>query len=100
MTDNRMTELKSLSKLKMAGKLRFWRGTIEIPESELHAICDEIQAEHEQAMAATLGNEINGEISVLEQFANEVVDVDECDHEEYEEIMAKYVEKIRLGLVL
>lgn len=29
-----------------------------------------------------------------------VVDVDERDHEEYEEIMAKYVEKIRLGLVL
>ena len=48
------TELKTLSKLKKAGKLRYWRGTIEIPESELHAICDEIQAEHEQAIAATL----------------------------------------------
>lgn len=54
MTDNRTTELKKLSKLKMAGKLRYWRGTIEIPEGELHAICDEIQAEHEQTIAATL----------------------------------------------
>lgn len=56
-TDNRTTELESLSKLKNAGKLRYWRGTIEIPETELHAICDEIQAEHEQAIAATLGSE-------------------------------------------
>ena len=55
MTDNRTTELQSLSKLKKAGKLRYWRGSIEIPETELHAICDEIQAEHEQAIAATLG---------------------------------------------
>lgn len=54
MTDNRMTELKSLSKLKMAGRLRYWRGTIEISESELHEICDEIQAEHERSIAATL----------------------------------------------
>lgn len=54
MTDNRTFELLSLSKLKNAGKLHFWRGTIEIVESELHAICDEIQAEHEQAIAATL----------------------------------------------
>ena len=56
MIDNRTTELESLSKLKMAGRLRYWRGTIEIPEDELHAICDEIQAEHEQAIAATLGS--------------------------------------------
>ena len=56
MTDNRTTELESMSKLKMAGRLRYWRGTIEISETELHAICDEIQAEHEQAIAATLGS--------------------------------------------
>lgn len=55
MCDNRTTELKTLSKLKMAGKLRLWRGTIEMTEDELHAICDEIQAEHEQAIAMTLG---------------------------------------------
>ena len=55
MSDSNATELESLSKLKMAGKLKFWRGTIEIDEAELHAICDEIQAEHEQAVAATLG---------------------------------------------
>ena len=54
-----MGELKALSKLKMAGKLHYWRGTIEIDEHELHAICDEIQAEHEQAVAATLGYEAN-----------------------------------------
>ena len=52
MTDNRATELQSLSKLKTAGKLRYWRGTIEIPESELHAICDEIQAEYDNAVHA------------------------------------------------
>lgn len=57
MVDNRTTELESLSKLKMAGRLRYWRGTIEIPESELHAICDEIQAEHDHAIAATMGSE-------------------------------------------
>lgn len=57
MTDNRTTELQSLSKLKVAGKLRYWRVTIEIPESELHAICDEIQAEHDKAVAATLGEQ-------------------------------------------
>lgn len=47
-----MAELEALSKLKMAGRLRFWRGTIEIDERELHAICDEIQAEHDKAVAA------------------------------------------------
>ena len=47
-----MAELKALSKLKMAGKLHYWRGTIEIPETELHAICDEIQAEYDKAVAA------------------------------------------------
>ena len=52
MTDNRTTELQSLSKLKRAGRLRYWRGTIEMPESELHAICDEIQAEHDNAVHA------------------------------------------------
>ena len=52
MTDNRTTELESLSKLKMAGRLRYWRGTIEIPEIELHAICDEIQAEYDNAVHA------------------------------------------------
>ena len=57
MTGNKTTELKSLSKLKIAGRLRYWRGTIEIPETELHAICDEIQAEHDQAIAETLGSE-------------------------------------------
>ena len=35
MTDNRTTELQSLSKLKRAGRLRYWRGTIEMPETEL-----------------------------------------------------------------
>ena len=49
------TELNSLSKLKTAGKLHFWRGTIEIPECELHSICDEIQAEHERAIDAAMG---------------------------------------------
>ena len=39
----------------MAGRLHYWRGTIEIPETELHAICDEIQAEHDYAIATTLG---------------------------------------------
>lgn len=192
MTDNRTTELKSLSKLKMAGKLRFWRGTIEISESELHSICDEIQAEHEKSRVTTLESEINGDtsdgyhtfnelyhhravlfsvivrdhrelawkarkhydgtmydnmfivgvetpegqatyhydldpywdmfdceereyapewdghtpdeaiarIAMLGKEINEVVDVDERNREEYEEIMDKYVEKIRLGLVL
>jgi hypothetical protein len=47
-----MAELKALSKLKMAGKLHYWRGTIEIDEHELHAICDEIQAEYDRAVAA------------------------------------------------
>ena len=55
MADSNATELQSLSKLKIAGRLRYWRGTIEIPETELHAICDEIQAEHNQAIAAILG---------------------------------------------
>lgn len=55
MTDSNATKLQSLSKLKIAGRLRYWRGTIEIPETELHAICDEIQAEHNQAIAAILG---------------------------------------------
>lgn len=56
MIDNRITELQSLSKLKIAGRLHYWRGTIEIPEIELISICDEIQAEHESAIAATLGS--------------------------------------------
>lgn len=47
-----MGELKALSKLKMAGKLHYWRGTIEIDEYELYAICDEIQAEYDMAVAA------------------------------------------------
>ena len=47
-----MAELKALSKLKMAGKLHYWRGTIEIDERELHTICDEIQAEYDKAVAA------------------------------------------------
>jgi len=47
-----MAELKALSKLKIAGKLHYWRGTIEIDEYELCAICDEIQAEHDKAVAA------------------------------------------------
>lgn len=47
-----MAELKALSKLKMAGKLHYWRGTIEIDEHELHEICDEIQAEYDKAVAA------------------------------------------------
>ncbi len=62
MTDNRTTELQSLSKLKTTGKLRYWRGTIEMPVSELHAICDEIQAEHDRAIAATLGNQIDADL--------------------------------------
>lgn len=52
--NNQITELKSLSKLKMAGRLHYWRGTIEIPETELHAICDEIQAEHDQVITVML----------------------------------------------
>lgn len=52
MTNNQTTELKSLSKLKTAGRLRYWRRTIEIPETELHAICDEIQAEYDNAVYA------------------------------------------------
>lgn len=51
------TELESLTKLKTAGKLRFWRGTIEIPEHELHSICDEIQAEHDRAIDAAMRRE-------------------------------------------
>ena len=51
-TDNRTTKLESLSKLKMAGRLHYWRGTIEIPETQLHAICDEIQAEYDNAVHA------------------------------------------------
>ena len=47
-----MAELKALSKLKMAGKLHYWRGTIEIDEYELHTICDEIQAEYDRVVAA------------------------------------------------
>ena len=56
-TENRTTELQALSKLKKAGKFRYWRGVIEMPETELHAICDEIQAEHDQAVAATVGSD-------------------------------------------
>lgn len=47
-----MAELKALSKFKTAGKLHYWRGTIEIDEYELHTICDEIQAEYDRAIAA------------------------------------------------
>ena len=47
-----MAELKALSKLKMAGKLHYWRGTVEIDERELHEICDEIQAEYDKMVAA------------------------------------------------
>ena len=47
-----MTEMKSLSKLKKAGKFHYWCDTIEIPEIELHAICDEIQEEYDRAIAA------------------------------------------------
>ena len=47
-----MGELNALSKLKQAGKLHYWRGTIEIDEYELHAICDEIQAEYDKVVAA------------------------------------------------
>lgn len=47
-----MAKLEALSKLKMAGRLRFWRGTVEIDERELHAICDEIQAEHDKVIEA------------------------------------------------
>lgn len=47
-----MAELKGLSKLKTAGRLRFWHGTIEIDERELHAICDEIQADYDKAVKA------------------------------------------------
>ena len=47
-----MAELEALSKLKMAGKLHYWRGTIEIDECELHTICNEIQAEYDKTVAA------------------------------------------------
>ena len=41
-----------LSKLKRSGKFRYWRGTIEINEHELHEICDEIQAEYDKVVSA------------------------------------------------
>lgn len=47
-----MVGLKALSKFKMAGRRHYWRGTIEIDEHELHAICDEIQTEYNRAIEA------------------------------------------------
>ena len=70
MINNRTTEMKSLSKLKKAGKLRYWRGTIEIPEIELHAICDEIQAEYDNAVHAlnkAAGNWAKADVELREK---------------------------------
>lgn len=106
MTDNRTTELESLSKLKMAGKLRFWRGAIEIPESELHAICNEIQAEHDRAVAATLGeqrstveiaellDEFDSECFMLRVEASETRARDDVVRESYERILDEFAGRI------
>lgn len=106
MTDNRTTELESLSKLKMAGKLRFWRGAIEIPESELHAICDEIQTEHDRAVAATLGeqrstveiaellDEFEHECYMLRVEASETRARDDVVREAYERIRDEFAGRI------
>jgi len=111
MTDNRATELESLSKLKMAGKLRFWRGVIEIPEDELHAICDEIQAEHEQAIAATMGgqrstveiaellSEFEHECYMLRVEASETRAKDDVVRESYERIRDEFAGRIAATLV-
>lgn len=72
-----MSELKVLSKLKMAGKLRFWRGTIEIPEDELHAICDEIQAEHDRTISAL--NKAAGNWAKADAELRELVRCKDCE---------------------
>ena len=102
------TLLQSLSKLKKAGKLRYWRGTIEIPESELHAICDEIQAEHDQAIAATLGDgEYESKMdALLSRLTNgkwsksRAYDLDfmaSCVDEEFEALYARELADAMLG---
>ena len=110
MSDNRTTELKSLSKLKMAGKLRYWRGTIEIPESELHAICDEIQAEHDRAVAATVGglrstveiaellDEFESECFMLRVEASETRARDDVVRESYDRILDEFAGRIAATL--
>lgn len=71
-----MSELKTLSKLKQAGKLHYWRGTIEIDERELHAICDEIQAEHDKAVAAM--NKADGNWAKVDALVRDMgIDVNE-----------------------
>lgn len=104
--DNKTTLLESLSKLKMAGKLRFWRGAIEIPEDELRAICDEIQAEHEQAIAATMGgqrstveiaellDEFEHECYMLRVEASETRARDDVVRESYERIRDEFAGRI------
>ena len=78
MTDNWTTELKSLSKLKTAGRLRYWRRTIEIPENELHAICGEIQAEHDNAVHAL--NKAAGNWAKADAELREIVRCRDCVH--------------------
>ena len=98
MNDNRTTELQSLSKLKKAGKLRYWRGTIEIPETELHAICDEIQAEHDQAITATLGKPTSaGLTELLDEFEHEcfMLRVEASETRAGDDVVRKSYERIR-----
>lgn len=109
MSDNQTTELESLSKLKKAGKLRYWRGTIEIPESELHAICDEIQAEHDRAVAATLGeqrstveiaellDEFESDCFMLRVEASETRAKDDVVRESYERILDEFAGRIAVA---
>lgn len=81
MSDNRATELESLSKLKTAGRLHYWRGTIEIPESELHAICDEIQDEHDNAIHAL--NKAAGNWAKVDDELRELSEIVFCKDCEY-----------------
>lgn len=81
-----MTELKALSKLKMAGKLHYWRGTIEIDEYELHAICDEIQAEYDKAVAAinsAAGNWAKAD-AVLRRACEFIADYGSCPYDTFD----------------
>lgn len=91
------TLLQSLSKLKKAGKLRYWRGTIEIPENELHAICDEIQEEHEQAIAATLGSDVKDCENLLWEFIG-ALDVADATDADKKPIVSNYARHIAAAL--
>ena len=60
-----MSDMESiLSKLKLSGRFRFWHGTIEIGEYELHEICREIEAEYDKAVTAM--NRAYGKYAQLE----------------------------------